>query len=130
MSQHNYQQYPGPGQYATGQYSAGQAGGYPGQEQVQGMGPGVMPGMQHPYAAPAYYPQQPPNRSLLSMPNDRFFKGLLIGAAVAYLVTNEQVQRTVIKGVVKTWSLLQGGVEEVKERFGDAAAEIRQGKDG
>ncbi|AFL73346.1 hypothetical protein [Thiocystis violascens] len=118
MSQNNYQQYPGAGQYAAGQA----AGGYQGQGAMQ-------PGLQQPYAYPVYYQQQQqqPVRSLLSMPNDRFVKGLLIGAAVTYLVTNEQVQRTLIKGVVKTWSLLQGGVEEVKERFGDAAAELHHG---
>jgi hypothetical protein len=34
------------------------------------------------------------------------------------------VQRTAIKGVVKSWSLVQGAVEEIKERFHDAEAEI------
>ncbi|EXJ16462.1 hypothetical protein [Imhoffiella purpurea] len=129
MSQHYYPQYPGAGQYAAGQVP----GGAQGQAQGPGMGtmqPGMQqPGMQQHYAyQPQPYYQQQPNRSLLGMPNDRFLKGLLIGAAVTYLVTNEQVQRTAIKGVVKTWSLLQGGVEEVKERFGDAAAEIQHGK--
>lgn len=118
MSQHAYPPTPGAGQYAAGQ---------PGHAQ----GPGALPpGVPHPYAYPAYYPAQPPTRSLLSLPNDRFLKGLLIGAAVTYLVTNEQVQRTAIKGIVKTWSLLQGGIEEVKERFGDAAAELQHGKSG
>lgn len=56
--------------------------------------------------------------------NDRFLKGLLIGAAATYLVTNESVQRTLIKGAVRTWSMLQGGVEEIKERFHDAEAEL------
>lgn len=68
------------------------------------------------------YPQQQQNHSLL---NERFFKGLLIGAAAAYVLTNENVQRSAIKGAVKAWSLLQGGVEELKERFHDAEAEIR-----
>lgn len=126
MSQHHYQPFPGAAQYAAGQTGVGYQA--QGQGQPQGMG-AMQPGMQHPYAYPAYYQQQqPPSRSLFSMPSDRFVKGLLIGAAVTYLVTNEQVQRTLIKGVVKTWSLLQGGVEEVKERFGDAAAELQHGK--
>jgi len=135
MSHYNYQPFPGAGQYAGGQA----AGGYPGPGQSQGQGQGMgaaQPGMSpaYPYAHPAYYQQQQqPNRSLFSLPNDRFLKGLMIGAAVTYLVTNEQVQRTTIKGLVKTWSLLQGGIEEVKERFGDAAAELhhsQQSKDG
>lgn len=132
MSQHDYQQQPGQPQPGVGRYATDQAGGgYQGQAQGQGMGPAtgaMQPGMQSPYAYQSSYYQHP-NRSLLSMPNDRFLKGLLIGAAVTYLVTNEQVQRTAIKGVVKTWSLLQGGIEEVKERFGDAAAELRHGSE-
>jgi hypothetical protein len=97
--------------------------------------PQYMQYMQHsgqypypPMGYPAYpmqqqlYPQQQHNHSLL---NERFFKGLLIGAAAAYVLTNENVQRSAIKGAVKAWSLLQGGVEELKERFHDAEAEIR-----
>ena len=60
-----------------------------------------------------------------SLFSDRFLKGLLIGAAAAYILTNESVQRTAIKGAVKAWSLMQGGVEEIKERFHDAEAELR-----
>jgi translation initiation factor 2 alpha subunit (eIF-2alpha) len=55
---------------------------------------------------------------------------MLIGAAAAYLLTNESVQRTAIKSVVKVWSVLQGGVEEIKERFQDAEAEIRAAEAG
>lgn len=98
----------------------------------QGQGhPGAQPGWPpHPYAYPEQY-AVPASSSIL--PRDRFMKGLLIGAAATYLLTNEQVQRTAIKGVVKAWSLLQGGIEEVKERFGDAEAELRHAtpkKDG
>jgi hypothetical protein len=106
------------------------------QQYAQGMGP--MPTAQtygpamvqghYPYATgyamhPSFYAQQ--NASVF---NDRFLKGLQIGAAAAYLLTNETVQRTAIKGVVKAWSLLQGGVEELTERFHDAEAEIRAEK--
>lgn len=101
--------------------------------------PGMMPGSGH-YAGyqPAYqqmpsgagamagvgYPAQS-SPSFFNLGNDRFLKGLLIGAAAAYLLTNESVQRTAIKGVVKLWGGLQGGVEEIKERFHDAEAEIQ-----
>jgi len=53
-----------------------------------------------------------------------FIKGAAIGAAVAYLLTNETVQQNAINTSVKTWSLLQGGIEEIKERFRDAEAEL------
>ena len=52
-------------------------------------------------------------------------KGLIIGAAATYLLTNENVQRAAIRGAVKAWTLVQGGVEELKERFQDAEAELR-----
>lgn len=106
----------------TPQQGMGQAAGM-----GQGMGMGAMSHGQYAspmgyygQPAPYYAPQQ--NSSLF---NDRFLKGLLIGAAAAYLLTNETVQRTAIKGAVKAWSLMQGGVEELKERFHDAEAEIR-----
>jgi hypothetical protein len=116
---HSYPQYAHPGAGAMGQ--------------AQGPGMGAMAqgqgyyaqGMAHP--AYAYYPPhyQQQSSSLFGFANDRFLKGLVIGAAAAYLLTNESVQRTAIKGAVKVWSLLQGGVEELKERFHDAEAEIR-----
>lgn len=109
----NSMQGAGMGAMAQGQGSHQQA------MSPQGMYP---QGMGYPMYAP-YYPQQ--NSGLFGFANDRFLKGLLIGAAAAYLLTNENVQRTAIKGAVKAWGLLQGGVEELKERFHDAEAEIR-----
>ncbi|MDZ7752791.1 MAG: hypothetical protein U5S82_14250 [Gammaproteobacteria bacterium] len=35
------------------------------------------------------------------------------------------MQRNAIKGAVKLWSLIQGGTEELKERFQDAEAGLR-----
>jgi len=58
--------------------------------------------------------------------NARFLvNGALTGAAVAFLLTNETVQRTVIYSAVRVWLLAQEGIEEFKERFRDAAAEVR-----
>lgn len=50
--------------------------------------------------------------------------GMVVGAAAAYLLSNETVQRTLIRAAVSVWSTVQGGLEEVKERFRDAEAEI------
>lgn len=91
---------------------------------VYGYGPGYGAG---PWWNGAAW-QQPAAAAPAAAPgllNDRFVRGLLIGAAAAYLLTNETVQRTAIKGVVRAWGLVQGGVEEVKERFHDAEAEVR-----
>ena len=106
-------------------YPRGNPGGYPGSYQAAQYQGAYASG----YAAypGAHYQSQAP---FLNFSNERFLKGLLIGAAAAYLLTNESVQRSAIKGVVKVWSMLQGGVEEIKERFHDAEAEIRAAEAG
>lgn len=105
---------PPGGQVPPGAYPVGT---YP-----MGAGYGAYHDPSHTYAAMSgrAYPAQQSGSWL----NDRFLKGLLIGAAATYLVTNESVQRTAIKGAVKVWSLIHGGVEELKERFRDAEAEL------
>lgn len=104
-------------------YGGYAAGHYPGYQQMTMAPMAAQPGAgAHPNSA---YPATSAPSSFLSLGNDRFLKGLLIGAAAAYLLTNENVQRTAIKGVVKLWGSLQGGVEEIKERFADAEAEIQ-----
>ncbi len=83
-------------------------------------------GYQHvPYAAWQGAPIAPVAAAPAGIFNDRFIRGLLIGAAAAYLLSNENVQRTAIKTAVRAWGLVQGGVEELKERFHDAEAEVR-----
>lgn len=82
-------------------------------------GPGYAPGF-HAAAAP-----RPPVAAPTShLTNPRFLKGALFGALAAYLLSNETVQQNAIKAAVRTWSLVQGGVEEMKERFRDAEAEL------
>ncbi|MBK1646007.1 hypothetical protein CKO25_15390 [Thiocapsa imhoffii] len=107
----------------------GRPGIYPGYppnaDWMRGVDPGwaAMPG-----DSAARYPRPSapaPASSFFNFNNDRFLKGLLIGAAATYLLTNESVQRTAIKGVVQLWSAVQGGIEEAKERFHDAEAELR-----
>ncbi|PIE40065.1 MAG: hypothetical protein CSA51_02760 [Gammaproteobacteria bacterium] len=61
---------------------------------------------------------------LFNIRNPAFLKGAAIGAATAYLLSNEKVQQSLIKSSVRLWMSLQGGVEEMKERFRDAEAEI------
>ncbi|MDW8319578.1 MAG: hypothetical protein RMN53_17265 [Anaerolineae bacterium] len=98
---------------------------HPGLSPMAGMAPwpGMVPG--HPAAIYYAQPPYPPPPAPTGLFNDRFVKGLLLGAAATYLLTNEHVQRAAIKGAVRVWTLLQGGVEELKERFLDAEAEIR-----
>jgi len=83
---------------------------------------GTGPGMS---AAP------PPAQGTL-LTNPRFIRGALIGAAAVYLLSNENVQHAAIRSLVRVRSLVQGGVEEMKERFRDAEAELHaaQAHDG
>lgn len=55
---------------------------------------------------------------------DSLVKGLIVGAGAAYLLTNEKAQRTIMRTAVQVWALLQGGIEELKERLHDAEAEV------
>ena len=129
--------YPAPGAYHPGQdgrvegghsqYPAGQVPG-PGQAPWHSWAT-PYPGYAYPGAGGYAYPVQQ-RGSFLNFSNDRFVKGLLIGAAATYILTNETVQRTAIKGAVRAWSLMQGGVEELKERFQDAEAEMRAAEAG
>ncbi|MBF0341390.1 MAG: hypothetical protein HQL95_10580 [Magnetococcales bacterium] len=71
-------------------------------------------------------PQSPHGHHQAETPaSGRLIKGALIGAAAAYLLTNEAVQRSAIRSLVKVWDLARGGVEELKERFQDAHAELQ-----
>jgi tetrahydromethanopterin S-methyltransferase subunit G len=58
--------------------------------------------------------------------DDQFWKGVLLGAAAALLVTNDTVQKAVMKGTASVLTAAQSGVEEVKEKFEDVKAEIQQ----
>ena len=54
----------------------------------------------------------------------RFALGLLLGAGAAYLLTNEEAQQAAIRTAVRGWQMMRGSVEELKERFRDAEAEL------
>lgn len=57
-------------------------------------------------------------------PSDKFLRGLLIGGAAAYILTNENAQKAIIKTGIKLFGSLAGGVEEFKEKIMDAKAEL------
>jgi len=59
-----------------------------------------------------------------SFDTENFVKGALIGAVGAYLLTNEKAQKTIFKGIAKTTNMFQASIEEIKERFEDAQAEL------
>ncbi|WP_303850209.1 hypothetical protein [Seleniivibrio woodruffii] len=80
------------------------------------------------YAQQAYYPQQHTAASHLkewfNFREPSYVKGFVIGAGVALVLTNPAVKKAIVKGVVKLWGGLQGGVEELKEQIRDVQAEM------
>ena len=54
----------------------------------------------------------------------QFVVGALIGAVGAYLLTNEKAQKNLLKTIAKGTDMFQAGIEEMKERFEDAKAEL------
>lgn len=113
-----------PGFVATSPYQQAGAAAPPWPADPRPMSPNVPPTASPPQAA-APMPQPPGAPPLFGFANERFVKGLLIGAAAAYVLSNESVQHSLIKGAVRLWTGLQGGLEEVKERFQDAEAELQ-----
>jgi hypothetical protein len=78
-----------------------------------------------PYTYPPYpAPQATQTPAPQPVLNQRFVTGALVGAAAAYMLSNPAVQDAAIKGAVKVWTVVQGGVEEMKERLRDAEAEL------
>jgi len=119
---------PHPG-YMHPQMQAQYGGaGYPGYPGYPGYSP-------HPQPMPGYgQPQQPPQApysgdsglaSFFNFRDERFIKGALTGAALTFILTNESFQKNSLKSILKVWHMLQGGVEEMKERIQDLDAEVK-----
>ncbi len=134
---------PPPGYGGHGHHHHGHGWGYPGMgPQWAGFPPAPIgpwggfppvPAAPTPGAAAAAQPlaDHPHYHGLaeaaLNLNDNAFVKGLLIGAGATFLLTNDTVQRNIIAAAVKVWSTMQGGVEEMKERFRDAEAELHAG---
>jgi len=56
--------------------------------------------------------------------NADFIKGALIGATVTFLLTNKGAQKSLMKAASKGTELFQAGMEELKERYEDARAQM------
>lgn len=89
----------------SGQPPMSQAQQWPGQPPFPGQPwPGVVNPHPHPQA-------------------DSLIKGLAVGAGAAWLLTSEPAQRVIMRTAVQLWATVQGGIEELKERYHDAEAE-------
>ena len=80
-----------------------------------------------PFAAPAQqYSASAPSSFLgLNFNDSQFWKGALIGAGVVLLLTNESLQKGMMKAGAKMFTMAQQGVEEMKEKFEDIQAELK-----
>lgn len=114
--------------YGGGNFNGGQPGADMGINQVQNPYYGQNIGQNYGYHSP--------NASIFpkinifgETPSDKFLRGLLIGGAAAYILTNENAQKAIIKTGVKLFGSLAGGVEEFKEKIMDAKAELEAEKE-
>ena len=70
------------------------------------------------------------NSKLLgSLSTGEILTGALVGAAATYILTNDNVQKTLFKGILSINEILSGGIDEMKERFEDAKAEHEAAKE-
>ena len=64
----------------------------------------------------------------LNFQNDQFWKGALVGAVTALLVTNNTVQSGLMKTVATVFTAAQGGVKKVTETYKEATEEVKKEK--
>lgn len=91
---------------------------------------------QYQYFSEGSYPNYSDGYQLQSTPgalsnwfdfsNQGYLKGFIAGAGITFLLTNPAMKRGIIKGIVGLTSVVQGGVEEVKEQVQDIKAEMSQ----
>ena len=65
------------------------------------------------------------NPSPLGQGTGSFLTGALVGGLITYVATNPAVQRAAVVGAARLWLAIKGSMEETKERFHDAEAEIK-----
>lgn len=93
-------------------------------------------GMFNPYFASLPQPQNPYLNqtntaqggilATLTAQKGEILKGAAIGAVATFILTNPTTQNAIFKGIAKLSSLLEMGVEELKERYEDAKAEVNE----
>lgn len=59
-----------------------------------------------------------------NMNTSDLIKGAAIGAGLAYVLSNEQTQKSIFKAIAQISQFAVGGVQELKERFEDVQAEL------
>lgn len=67
---------------------------------------------------------------LRSRHTEQFLLGALVGAAAAWVLSDEEMRAKLIKTGVKLYSGLAGGFEEMKEQMADIKAEVQAERHG
>ena len=83
---------------------------------------------QNPYINQNFNPLQNPqqvNTPQSTFSNGDFIKGALLGAALTYFLTNKNAQEGLFKAFGKGSELFSAGIEELKERYEDAKAQMQ-----
>ncbi len=55
---------------------------------------------------------------------EQFLLGAVVGAAAAYVLSDEKLRGNIVKSAIRLYSNFAGGIEELKEQVGDLKAEI------
>ncbi|QTF07611.1 YtxH domain-containing protein [Brenneria izadpanahii] len=76
----------------------------------------------YPYYAPYAPAPQTPYRQADGRAH--LITGVVAGAAIAYLLSNREVQQGITTTASKAWGTVRGEVEELKERLADLQAEL------
>lgn len=69
-------------------------------------------------------------RLLPGRPSEQFLVGALIGAAAAYVLSDEELRGKLIKSGLKLYGNLAGGLAEMKEQVADLQAELQAAQTG
>lgn len=87
---------------------------------------------QNPYINQNFNPLQNPqqvNAPKSTFSNGDFIKGALLGAALTYFLTNKNAQEGLFKAFGKGSELFSAGIEELKERYEDAKAQMQDNQE-
>ncbi|MDY0321208.1 MAG: YtxH domain-containing protein [Arcobacteraceae bacterium] len=69
-----------------------------------------------------------PDSILGAFDTKNFLVGAVIGVLGTYILTNENAQKTIFKTIAGGSQMFQAGIEELKERYEDAKAELEASK--
>lgn len=67
---------------------------------------------------------------LPSRPQEQFLVGALIGAAAAYVLSDDELRGKIIRSGLKLYGSLVGGLAEMKEQVADLQAELEAERAG